>query len=142
MAMPEAKENWRQGVDLIKKFLRMRDTGETDEHGGPLYSPGLYVDYSCLNTIREFNNYRAPAATGERNLREAAQAYDDHALDALRYGLVHLFELGAKYHLSDTMPVAPLGFRAAPRMGKYDDGQPLLLPDTGDKGIFTMEDQF
>lgn len=112
LALPESKQNWREGVDLVNGFLKTRSlSDETDlseavlpedwraveEHENTV--AGLYVDFSCLNTIREFNNYRAPNVLGQRipkNPREDAQKYDDHALDAIRYGLMHIFKLGAR----------------------------------------------
>jgi hypothetical protein len=107
-ALPEAKENWRQGVDLMKKFLMPRDSYAADgslvvcdEYGTPMQEPWMYIDPSCVNTIREFNNYRAVSSRPETNPREAAKRFDDHALDALRYGLMHRFELGCHTHLAD-----------------------------------------
>lgn len=106
VAMPEAKTNWRQGVELVKTFLRQYQIGERDEYGTPLERPKLLIDHSCENTIREFNNYRAAKPSGAPNAKEVALKVDDHALDAIRYGLMHLFELGAKHHLSETVSVA------------------------------------
>lgn len=113
LALPEAKENWREGVNLVSGFLKVRDLSDFDDlsdailpedwekiEDTKLTKAGLYVDFSCTNTIREFNNYRAPNPTGtarsQRNIRENAQQYDDHSLDAIRYGLMHLYKLGAK----------------------------------------------
>jgi len=107
-ALDEAKSNWRQGVDLVKTFLMPRDVYAPDgslvvddEYGTPHQEPWMFIDPSCINTIREFNNYRAVDARPEINPREAAKRFDDHALDALRYGLMHRFELGCHAHLSD-----------------------------------------
>lgn len=105
LALPEAKQNWRQGIDLVKRFLKQYQIGEMDEYGTPLMAPKLFIDFSCVNTIREFGEYRAvdnPKSTlRESGATTASNKQDDHALDALRYGLVHIFELGATYHLSD-----------------------------------------
>lgn len=98
---PEAKKNWREGIDCVKGFLRMRPDGELDEFGTPKESPGLYVDNSCVNTIKEFNTYRAPDTSAGPLTREKADRQDDHAMDALRYGLMHLYVLGAQRHLSE-----------------------------------------
>jgi hypothetical protein len=107
-ALPEAKENWREGVDLVKTFLKPREVYSPaglliveDEYGTPKQEPWLFIDPSCVNGIREFNNYRAPDTRPETNIRESAKRYDDHFLDALRYGLMHLFRLGCNSHLSD-----------------------------------------
>lgn len=105
VADPMSKSNWREGVELVKGFLKTQQIGVADEYDTPLEEPWLYVDHSCHNTIREFNNYRShePRGRQERNPREAAQNYDDHALDAIRYGLMHIFKLGAITRLSDTV---------------------------------------
>ena len=101
---PNAKTNWRDGIDLVNSFL-MRDDGE-DEFGGPLQSvPALFVDPTCLNTISEFNNYRADPKSNGTNTAESARKQDDHAMDAIRYGLVHIYKLGAVYSLSDAIEI-------------------------------------
>jgi hypothetical protein len=113
VSMPEAKTNWRQGIDTVKRFLKHYEIGEADEYGTPKTAPKLFVDPSCVNTIQEFNNYRA--ADNPRsgtNPREDAKKSEDHAMDALRYGLVHIYELGAQHHLNEVM-------------------------DTGSEGVFT-----
>jgi hypothetical protein len=106
IADPKSKDNWREGIDLVKSFLRTQVVGTADEYGTPDERPWLTVDPSCGDIIREFNNYRAASgATGNkpRNPREDAQKYDDHALDALRYGLMHIFKLGATMSLSSVV---------------------------------------
>jgi hypothetical protein len=104
-AMPEAKSDytWRDGIDLMREFMRDRpNTEPIDEYGTPGPDrPAFTVDFSCLNTIREFNNYRAPASVKGRNVPELGNRMEDHALDAIRYGLVHIYKLGAHHHLSD-----------------------------------------
>lgn len=99
LALPEAKTNWRQGIDLVSKFIS-RECAQ-DEFGGPIYEPALFVDPSCTNTIKEFNNYKAPPGINGKNAQEIGYKQDDHAMDALRYGLVHIYELGANRHLSE-----------------------------------------
>ncbi len=104
MGDPMAKVNWRQGIDLVKSFLKLRDVGLYDEYERPIEKPSLWVDHSCVNTIREFNNYKTketPQGLRESNASGAAQRQDDHAMDALRYGIMHVFALGATSHLSD-----------------------------------------
>lgn len=118
VAMPEAKTNWRQGVELVKTFLQMREIGKADEFGTPLEAPKLFVDHSCPNIIREFNNYRAgkrpDQPTSATTPNNVSMKVDDHALDALRYGLMHVFELGAKHHLSETVSMADIRTDAQP----------------------------
>lgn len=114
MAMPEAKENWREGVDLVKKFLQMQVVDALDEYGTPKTEPWLFIDGSCTNTIREFNNYKAADTSRskspkrESNTVGAAERQDDHTLDALRYGLVHRFLLGVRHHLLEVVTSADL----------------------------------
>jgi hypothetical protein len=97
------ESGWREGVELVKSYLQLKQTGVADEFGTPIEEPWLYIDPSCRNTIREFNNYRAPSAAGRvlRNVREDAQKFDDHALDALRYAFMMIFKLGATHKLSE-----------------------------------------
>lgn len=101
LSLPEAKENWRQGIDLVSGFLNREC--DQDEHGGPIYEPALFVDHSCINTIKEFNNYKAPPGVGGKNAAEIGFKQNDHALDAIRYGLVHIYEFGANRHLAEVM---------------------------------------
>jgi hypothetical protein len=104
IALPEAKENWREGIDLVRTFLKMRETGvELDEYGTPGQTPGFIVDFSCRNTIREFNTYRGKEGTSTLDpIKEQPQKKDDHAMDAIRYAIMHLYKLGAYYHLEST----------------------------------------
>lgn len=98
----KAKENWRQGVEVVKRFLKRRKDG----------SFGFYVDFSCTNTIREFNNYRSKEPVKGNNVPEMGQKQDDHALDAIRYALVHLYVLGANNHLSQIYTLETLAATA------------------------------
>lgn len=102
LALPEAKENWREGIDLVRGFLKDRTSTEVeDEFDTPSEDkPGLYVDFGCTNLIREFNNYKAPDSVKGRNVPEMGNKVEDHAMDALRYGLVHLYKFGAGSGLS------------------------------------------
>jgi len=101
IADPEAKANWRQGIDLMRKFMGNRETGLTDEYGAPIYSSGFFVDNSCTQFISEINNYRSKAPIKGQNVPEMGQKISDHGIDALRYALVSLFVLGASHHLSE-----------------------------------------
>ena len=104
IADPEAKTNWRQGVDLVRTFLKEVETGVTDEFGTPEQLPQLVVSRDCPNTISEFNNYRGKN-TGHTKAQDAAKEgphkKDDHAMDAIRYGLMHIYVLGATSSLAD-----------------------------------------
>jgi len=97
----KAKDNWRDGVNLVRSFLE-RQIGE-DEYGGPIYGHALEVDPTCTDFIREMNNYRSPESSKGKNVTEMAIKQDDHAMDAFRYGLVHIYRLGAMSSIADTM---------------------------------------
>ena len=47
--------------------------------------------------------YSDPSKWTKEACIEEAKKYDDHALDALRYGLMHIFELGANVSLSSVI---------------------------------------
>jgi hypothetical protein len=110
IADPMAKANWREGVDLVKMFMKMHDTGFFDQYGTPMRKPKFFIDPSCPNTIREHSGYRAPenqsSNVKEASTNSAAIKKDDHTCDALRYGLVHIFKLGATHHLAELAAVA------------------------------------
>lgn len=141
IAMPEAKTNWRQGIDLVRSFLE-REVGE-DEYGGPIYGPAFFVDFKCADLIREFNNYKAPQSVKGKNVQEIGLRQDDHALDAIRYGLMHIFKLGATYGLADVMDMnasvvpAQSALEMARVMGQNDG-----FWQQTESGIFTMGGQF
>lgn len=97
-----AKDNWRQGIDLVKSFLKFRDGGK----------PGFLLDNSCKDTIKEFNNYRSKEPIKGNNVPEMGQNQKNHAMDAIRYGLMHIFVLGSNVHLSDIYDVNALMARA------------------------------
>lgn len=103
---------WREGINLVSSFLKIREPSDfldmTDmvslldlEYADSLRRPGLTVDPSCVDLISEFNSYRSPPTVDGRTIREGAMPYPDHALDALRYGLMHIFKLYIRNHLSE-----------------------------------------
>jgi hypothetical protein len=113
IADPDAKTNWRQGIDLIRKFMRLRESPGgiivVDEFGTPaLPQPGFLVDHSCTDLIKELNNYKAKGNWTGGNVPEMGQKVQDHAIDALRYGLMHVFELGVQHHLSEVYSASDL----------------------------------
>jgi hypothetical protein len=138
-AEPEAKKNWREGIDLVKSYLKLREVYSAggglvvvDEHGTPKKEPKLFIDHSCKNLIREFNNYRAPDTRPEQNVREQAKKHDDHALDALRYGLMHIFKLGCNSRLTDLY----IG------LNQSDTTDRDILEPSGDGGFFNWDMEF
>jgi hypothetical protein len=152
MTNPEAKENWREGVELVKSFLKTYQVGVADEYGTPLEEPKMKVDFGCVNVIAEFNNYKAKKPASGNNVPEMGQRVKDHALDALRYGLMHVFKLGATHHLSEVL-AGPLASAAA-LAGSFTATQNGLFVPSGssdgmaafreasDMGIFRMGGSF
>lgn len=98
-----AKANWGEGINLVKQKVRSYPVGDADEYGTPQEEPWLYIDHSCKHTIKEFNTYRFRESEIsdpiDASKSGAAIRKNNHALDALRYGLMHVFKLGAQDHL-------------------------------------------
>ena len=142
IADPNAKTNWREGVDLVRSFLRDREFGD-DEIGTPQYETAFFVDHSCVNLIKEFNNYKAPDNKA-RNAQEVGVRHMDHALDALRYGIVHLYKLGVNAHLSDIIDIKTLKTNVDSGMITADFAQnEILLSGMSDtSGFFTSLGRF
>lgn len=137
---PAAKANWRDGIELVKSFLAPRVIGE-DEYGTPIEEPGFVMDFSCEEGITEFNNYKSPKPIQGRNVPEFGNKMQDHFLDALRYGLMHVFKLGGNYHLADVVEqyaVSPERWETPITVTPgYSDGW-----TRGESGIFTMDGRF
>jgi hypothetical protein len=122
---PDAKKDVTGGIQVVKKFLK-------DKTG----TPHLFVDRSCVNTIWEFQNYRFKQTTkGEENNPDAPKKWADHSLDAIRYGLMHLFGLGGAYHLSDVM-----GTSTTPVPSRNQSNNPEMPISVGGGSFFTRED--
>ncbi|HNV18277.1 MAG TPA: terminase large subunit [Rectinema sp.] len=105
-ALGEAKRSITEGIELMKTFMSRDPQVEIDEFGTPAENvPAYFVDPSCVNVIREHNNYKAPESTKGLNVPEAGLKQDDHTIDAIRYGLMHVFKLGAIYSLADVAEI-------------------------------------
>ena len=129
---------WREGIDLVRSFI-YREEGE-DEFGGPIYAPALFVDHSCVSVIEEFNNYRANEGSNGRNAPEGDNKSANHATDAIRYGLMHIFKLGATTHLADVIDISD---RIARPFEAVDNNNLMDSIGSGtDGGFFTMGGQF
>jgi hypothetical protein len=114
-AEPDAKKDWNQGIQEVKKLLMH---GERTTESGIVYfqKPRIYVVRGCRNTIYEVNNYRTKEtknADARDNKKETPAEVANHSMDAIRYGVVHLFVLGAKYHLSDVFELNPIPRRSS-----------------------------
>jgi len=55
--------------------------------------PMLYVTDNCVNTVYQFQVYHVPAVPNpdSKNPKEEPEKVDDHAMDALRYGVTQMF---------------------------------------------------
>lgn len=140
---------WREGIDLVRSFME-REEGE-DEFGGPLYRKAFFVDHSCNNTIREFNNYKAPDRVNNRNAPEGDNKSENHSLDAIRYGLMHVFKLGATHKLTDVMSLNNEVVALSGRSGLSAVGDSLpseaprdseLALAASDRGYFSQGGEF
>ena len=67
------------GIEQIRRLLRGA--------GSEMSEPRLFVDPQCVETIREFNLYRYPESTPDRNASEDPEKANDHCMDALRYAV-------------------------------------------------------
>jgi len=123
-----------RGLQEVKKFLSVYNgpDGEKKSH--------LYVHKSCVNTIFEFQNYRIKTSRSEENTKEDPRKWADHSMDAVRYGIMHLYVLGARYHLEDVM-VASMPARDGLTPMDYEPepvGAGRVLGDPG--GIFSRNE--
>lgn len=79
---------------LTRRHLRVRKAINDVMVGIALVSstiPNLTVDPSCVNLIAEFESYQYPDAKRGAGEKDAPVKANDHALDALRYGVQELF---------------------------------------------------
>lgn len=79
------------GLEAVKRAMKIRDDGK----------PGLYIDRSCKELIRQLQNLRTASVKGEKDPKEGQHKYDDHGPDALRYFFNELFVLNYGNSLSD-----------------------------------------
>jgi hypothetical protein len=105
---PLAKQNWREGVDVVSALMMKQPTGRVlDEFGTPEEKPHLFFDPACKNAIREHMNYKrgdkVSSQTAEAGKKAPTDKQDDHCVDAVRYGMMHVFMLGARHHLADVV---------------------------------------
>ena len=90
------------GIVRVHTFLIDPATGE----------PRLFFDPRCKGTIREFGLYKYAARVEGREAKEEPIKVDDHAMDALRYGLVTNFGLAdVARSRHRNIPVSDIGER-------------------------------
>lgn len=71
-----ANNSVKAGIDTVAGYLRLLDDDK----------PHITVSPKCINLIREFSSYRWK----DKSVREEPIKEADHALDALRYGMMYL----------------------------------------------------
>lgn len=82
---------WDAGIEAVKRQMKVRSDG----------LPGLLIDRSCTNTIRQLSQLRKKTIREGQNERQGQNDYDDHGADALRYFHNEYFVMGAGRSLSD-----------------------------------------
>ena len=78
---------WTAGVEAVRQALKLRPNGK----------PGLYIDRSCVNLIRQLGQLRYKESKEGHNAPEQQHDYDDHGPDALRYFMGEYFVLRAGF---------------------------------------------
>lgn len=73
-----ARKEKMPGIATVQMFLRP---------AAPGFPPRLRIFSTCKNLIREIGRYKWPEGTSARDPGNEPVKKDDHALDALRYGL-------------------------------------------------------
>jgi len=80
------------GIERVKTYLHSRIYSEGVENvfefRGVKGVPKIFFDKRCKNTIKEFSKYRWPKATPRAGEPKRPIKKDDHAMNALAYGLV------------------------------------------------------
>lgn len=85
-----ADNDIEHGVSRVAELLFVRPDESGNKH------TRLYVDPSCVNTIREFNSYRRKRdPKNADSYLEAIEDRNNHAMDALRYACVGRFGLAS-----------------------------------------------
>ena len=89
------------GIEEVRHLLVRSIPTEIDD---PVWKgeqkPRLFVHPRCKNLIREFNTYKIKTAKRGNEQKEAPLKIDDHAVDALRYGVINLFGKGNRESLN------------------------------------------
>jgi hypothetical protein len=147
VANPKAKADytWRDGIDLMRTFMKpIPQSGNpynpdsslvvVDEYGTPAPDrPRYHVDHSCVNVIKEHNNYRSKEPIKGQNVPEFGVKMADHTIDAIRYALVHIYKLGATSSLADVYSPSPWRPSSNPGAALGGSLEPLTL-DQDDLG--------
>ena len=80
-----ANNSVMEGINFVYPLFDVADDGK----------PRLFISDACLNTIEEISKYRYADQKEGREEKEQPLKVDDHAMDALRYGIfTHLRNRG------------------------------------------------
>ena len=81
------------GIEIVKSYLRV-DPDHKHPITGELGAPRLYILEECEALQFEFPayEYHERAEGKKENLKEEPVKYNDHAMDAIRYGLGIILE--------------------------------------------------
>lgn len=83
---------WNDGIEAVSRHMKINpETGK----------PRLFIDRSCVNTIREVEQLRRPEIKEGRVSLEGQHKHNDHTADALRYFFNERFVRWGGGHLSD-----------------------------------------
>jgi len=72
-----AKKDVHRGIEAVQAAMKIQGDNR----------PRLYIFSHCENTIREIMGYRYAEGTETRSAKDDPIKVDDHAVDALRYGI-------------------------------------------------------
>jgi hypothetical protein len=129
---PDAKKDWNQGVEKVKEFLKVKEEVEIIDDDGSYRTKAVthfQLDRECKEAIVEFNNYRTKESPNGTNVPEMGQKVKDHFLDAIRYGIMHLFELGVAVHLEEFYKVKRYDVGSDSGIVVPNTVEELLVPD-------------
>jgi hypothetical protein len=93
---------WTQGVETVKRWLKIRPDGR----------PKLFIDPSCVDLTRQMEQLRPPDDKEGKNSPEGQFKHDDHGPDALRYFFTQYFLMGGGSSLSDVYAPSQMGTEA------------------------------
>jgi hypothetical protein len=106
-ANPDSK-TWLPGIRLMKRFMKLSHDGIAyDENGVPILRPRYWVDPSATEHINEIVGYKTRKDVNANEFNGAgvvAKGCPDHTIDAMRYALMHLYEVGVQHHLDEVYP--------------------------------------
>lgn len=117
---------WDLGVEAVKRYLKIRHDG----------FPGLIIDPSCVNLIRQMKGLRAKMIREGHNERPGQHDYDDHGPDALRYFFSMRYVLGGQYGLADIYKTPYMGSEGQSYFNSTNLEQKLGLTPSSPVGFF------